>query len=123
MKKGPLNYLSSEPLNFLLKPLGKSSNKGDFGHVAILEGHTNFIGASRLAARAALRVGAGLVTLLTSKTPSLHPSDLAEFMKKQENLATLEFFKKISCLVVGPGLFLDPAQLLFNYNTLFFEAF
>lgn len=95
---------SQEPLNFLLKPLGKSSNKGDFGHVAILEGHNNFIGASRLAARAALRVGAGLVTLLTSKTPSLHPSDLAEFMKKQENLAAPDFFKKISGLVVGPGL-------------------
>jgi len=95
---------SQEPLNFLLKPLGKSSNKSDFGHVAILEGHTNFIGASRLAARASLRVGAGLVTLLTSKTPSLHPSDLAEFMKKQEDLTTPDFFKKISALVIGPGL-------------------
>lgn len=102
---------SQEPLNFLLKPLGKSSNKGDFGHVAILEGHTNFIGASRLAARAALRVGAGLVTILTSKTPSLHPSDLAEFMKKQENSATPDFFKKISGLIVGPGLGREPQDL------------
>jgi NAD(P)H-hydrate epimerase len=102
---------SQEPLNFLLKPLGKSSNKGDFGHVAILEGHVNFIGASRLAARAALRVGAGLVTLLTSKTPSLHPSDLAEFMKKHEKFTTPDFFKKISGLVIGPGLGQKPHDL------------
>lgn len=39
------------------------SHKGTFGHLLIVAGSRNFVGAASLAARAAHRVGAGLVTL------------------------------------------------------------
>ncbi|MEW6100869.1 MAG: NAD(P)H-hydrate dehydratase, partial [Candidatus Omnitrophota bacterium] len=39
------------------------AHKGDFGHVFILAGSGRFSGAAALCAEAALRSGAGLVTL------------------------------------------------------------
>ena len=41
----------------------KDSHKGDFGHIFILAGSVGMSGAALLAAKAALRSGAGLVTL------------------------------------------------------------
>lgn len=42
-----------------------SSNKGSFGHVLIVGGNSGMPGAVILAAKAALRTGAGLVTIIT----------------------------------------------------------
>src|SRR4029079_4983515 len=42
-----------------------SSHKGTFGHAGIIAGSVGKTGAAALAARAALRVGAGLVTVAT----------------------------------------------------------
>jgi NAD(P)H-hydrate epimerase len=49
----------------LLSKRKASSNKGNFGHVLIVGGNTGMPGAVILAARAALRAGAGLVTVVT----------------------------------------------------------
>ena len=46
----------------IYKPREKFSHKGDFGHVIIIGGSYGKIGAVNLASRAALSVGAGLVT-------------------------------------------------------------
>lgn len=48
-----------------------SANKGTFGKVMVAAGSINYIGAAYLACAAATRVGAGLVTLATSR--SLQP--------------------------------------------------
>jgi len=45
----------------------QNSHKGSFGHLAVLSGEK--VGASLLAAQAALRLGAGLVTLVTHEPP------------------------------------------------------
>lgn len=91
-------------LTSLLKTVFDTFHKGDFGHVAVLEGHANFLGASRLSARAALRVGAGLLTLVTDKAESFHASDLSEYIKRPLRQCDEYFWSKISCLVLGPGL-------------------
>ncbi len=53
-------------VDYSLLPKRKaSSNKGNFGHVLIVGGNTGMPGAVILAARAALRTGAGLVTVIT----------------------------------------------------------
>ena len=44
------------------------SHKGTFGHALILAGSRHYVGAACLAAQAALRVGAGLVTLATPRS-------------------------------------------------------
>ena len=49
-------HLPARPLN---------SHKGTFGHVLIVAGSRSFVGAAFLAAQAAVRTGAGLVTLAT----------------------------------------------------------
>src|ERR1700755_798039 len=48
-----------------LKPRPSDSHKGSFGHVLVVGGDYGFSGAARLAAEAALRVGAGLVSVAT----------------------------------------------------------
>lgn len=44
---------------------GRDSNKGTFGHVTVFAGSRGFVGAPSMAADAAARMGAGLVTLAT----------------------------------------------------------
>jgi hydroxyethylthiazole kinase-like uncharacterized protein yjeF len=54
-------------IDYSLLPKRKSSsNKGNFGHVLIVGGNTGMPGAVILAAKAALRTGAGLVTIITA---------------------------------------------------------
>lgn len=92
------------------------TNKYDYGHVLVLGGSEAMIGAPVLAARAALRVGAGLVTIAsTSETVSLIGRDIEEIMtlslpswnEVEELVDTIETFMKkrqVSVLVIGPGL-------------------
>ena len=60
-----LNELKLNQFKVLLTPRARTSHKGDFGHVLIAGGDYGMPGAVRLAGDAALRVGAGLVTLAT----------------------------------------------------------
>ncbi|MFH0878026.1 MAG: NAD(P)H-hydrate dehydratase [Candidatus Omnitrophota bacterium] len=93
------------------------SQKGDYGHVLMLAGSARYTGAACLAACAAMRAGAGLVTLGIPK--SLHPifaRKLTEAMflplpetrhqvlSKAGLPAIKDFLKKVDCLLIGPGL-------------------
>ncbi len=63
-----LNMTCPEDLAWLAQPRKAQAHKGDFGHVLILAGSVGKMGAAALAARAALRAGAGLVTVATPKS-------------------------------------------------------
>ncbi len=52
----------------LFKRRKRSSNKGDYGHVLLIGGSRGMMGSIALAAEAALRSGAGLVTVLTPES-------------------------------------------------------
>ena len=52
--------------NLPIRPL--DSHKGTFGHALIVAGSRNYVGAAFLAAQAAVRTGAGLVTLATPES-------------------------------------------------------
>lgn len=100
------------------------TNKYDFGHVLIVGGSPNMTGAPVLAARAALRVGAGLVTIAsTANTIGLIDRDIEEPMTvtlpdwKQENevIAALTSFisnRHVDVVIVGPGLPPDAEPLV-----------
>ena len=59
----PLSVIGTDEFPRVLRPRVKNSHKGDYGSVAAIGGTDGMIGASILAARAALISGAGRVTL------------------------------------------------------------
>lgn len=90
-----------------LKPRARDAHKGDMGHVLIVGGAEGFIGAARMAAEAALRVGAGLVSVATSPSHSEYfnltrPEIMCHGVSTAEQLAPL--LEKASVVVIGPGL-------------------
>ena len=95
-----------------------NSHKGDYGHILILAGSIRFSGAALLCAEAALRSGAGLVTLGIPKSINLalikvKPRELMTYAlpETKEGTLSLSAFKKIvallkdiDVLIIGPGL-------------------
>ncbi len=63
-----LNLTRREDLAWLAEPRRREAHKGSFGHVLILAGSIGKTGAAAMAAKAALRAGAGLVTVATAKS-------------------------------------------------------
>ena len=72
---GELNLVTAKDLAPHLAPRDPESHKGTFGHVLLVAGSRGMAGAAALAARGALRAGAGLVTvaLPASVAPPLLP--------------------------------------------------
>jgi len=95
-----------------------NAHKGDFGHIFILAGSERFSGAAVLCAGAAMRAGAGLVTLgipesLNSVIIKIKPKEVMTFPLPETSDGTLrlsgykkikEFVKNTDVLAVGPGL-------------------
>lgn len=91
----------------LLTPRARDAHKGMFGHALIVGGHHGMIGAARLASEAALRVGAGLVSVGTqaesiTSIVSGRPEIMAHAVKKATDLKPL--LKKANVIVLGTGL-------------------
>ena len=63
-----LNLAEKEDLAWLATPRARNAHKGSYGHVLILAGSVGKTGAAAMAAKAALRAGAGLVTIATAKS-------------------------------------------------------
>jgi NAD(P)H-hydrate epimerase len=84
----------------------RDAHKGSFGHVAILGGAQGKHGALQLAGQAALRIGAGLVTLY-SPDAAFRPS-WPDLMQGQWPETVIEEGKTV--IGVGPGLGLDALQ-------------
>ena len=61
-----LNLACREDFAWMARPRKPDAHKGSFGHVLILAGSVGKTGAAALAATAALRAGAGLVTVATA---------------------------------------------------------
>jgi NAD(P)H-hydrate epimerase len=93
--------------NKALKSRPRDWHKGNAGHVLIVGGAPGFSGAPRMAAEAALRVGAGLVTVAT------HPAHAAllnltrpEIMcvGVRTGLMLRRLLSQATVVIVGPGL-------------------
>jgi hydroxyethylthiazole kinase-like uncharacterized protein yjeF len=88
-------------------------HKYDYGHVVVMSGGPWNSGAARLAAMAALRTGAGLVTMASSTTAlPIHAAHLTSVMLKEINdsiaLSRLLDDRRINVIVLGPGAGVGP---------------
>jgi NAD(P)H-hydrate epimerase len=63
-----LNLTCREDVAWIAQPRKLAAHKGNYGHVLVLAGSVGKTGAAALAAEAALRAGAGLVTVATPES-------------------------------------------------------
>ncbi len=90
-----------------LPPRSRSAHKGDFGHVLIVGGGAGMPGAALLAGEAALRSGAGRVSLATdpahaSIIVARRPELMAHGVDGADQLRTL--LERVDVVAFGPGL-------------------
>ncbi len=105
----------------LLRIRKRQANKGDFGHVFIIAGSSRYSGAAVLCAAAALRSGAGLVTLgipqslnnalIKVKPPEIMTLPLPDrggYFSPAAFGKISKFAEKTDIVVIGPGLSTGP---------------
>jgi hydroxyethylthiazole kinase-like uncharacterized protein yjeF len=91
----------------LLRPRERTAHKGHFGHVLVIGGEQGTSGAARMAAQAAARVGAGLVSVATRTVhaPVLNADIPVLMVHGVEDAADLEpLLGRASVVAIGPGL-------------------
>jgi len=109
--------ITAEDLRRVIKRRARNSHKGDFGHLLIVGGAAGYAGAVALAAKAALRSGAGLVTVLVPGSiapivagivPEAMVHGVAETKEGSLLSACLKKWKRsihdFDGLLVGPGM-------------------
>ncbi len=113
--------VSSQPLP-KLSVRKSDSHKGDYGRVLIVGGSRGMAGAPALAGKAALRSGAGLVTLAVPQSiqavvSGFEPSTMTlglgdrddDFLRAENAPEILEAAANKDVLAIGPGLGGDPS--------------
>jgi hydroxyethylthiazole kinase-like uncharacterized protein yjeF len=94
-------------LKHLLAPRSRDAHKGCYGHVLVVGGDHGMPGAVRMAGEAALRCGAGLVSVATraehlGAISSARPELMSHPIQAAEQLTPL--IERASVVVLGPGL-------------------
>ena len=116
-----LELLTGPGLSGLIPPRLQNSHKGSYGHALILAGSPGMTGAAALSSMAALRSGAGLVTLgipeslnpiLEEKCTEIMTLPLPETttgsLSPDAISPILNFCRKIDVVAIGPGLSRNP---------------
>ena len=90
-----------------LGPRPRDAHKGDHGHVLVVGGDRGFAGAVRLAAEAAARVGAGLVSVATREVhaaavSAMRPEVMSRGVEEEASFEALA--GRAAVVAVGPGL-------------------
>jgi len=114
-----LNYAFPQDVAWIGKPRAVAGNKGNYGHVLILAGSMGKTGAAAMAARAALRAGAGLATVATPRSvvpiistlgmefmtePLPETEDGAISLRALEGERLDALMARKTVLAVGPGI-------------------
>lgn len=118
------DLITPEMVSSMLPARPLDANKGTFGRVVVCGGSVNYIGAVRLACEAALRAGAGLVTLaapaslqpilasgLTEVTHAPLPESEPGVVAAEAAAALQPYLEGAAALLLGCGLGQGPGAL------------
>lgn len=105
--QAPLRLFTAGDLPRLLPRRMATAHKGQFGHVLVVGGNHGMSGAVRLAGEAALRAGAGLVSIATRPAhagllPLVRPELMCHGVTSAADLVPL--LGRATVVAVGPGL-------------------
>ena len=118
-----LNLITPAQLAPFARPRPRAAHKGNFGHVLVVSGGRGKTGAAAMTGEAALKIGAGLVTVATAESalavvsgfvPELMTEPLAETEVGSVSARALDYgrFQQIlqnkDVLAMGPGLSTHP---------------
>lgn len=118
-----LSVLEAEDLDACLPARDPAGYKGTFGHIVILAGSPGMAGAGIMCARAALRAGAGLVTILCRQEllpifQTAVPSAMCAVLPMNSGVYTAEaldtcrsMLSRATCAVIGCGIGTDEAMI------------
>lgn len=119
-----MEVLLPNDLPSLLPPRRRDTHKGDYGRVLIVAGSFGMAGAAGICAQAALKTGAGLVTMACPETivpivQSLAPCATCiplpmngEDMQPQAESLVQEAALRADAVAVGPGLSVRPDRMM-----------
>ncbi len=93
----------------------RTAHKYDYGHALVVAGSMESSGAARLAARGALRMGSGLVSIVCDESSvATHATQLNAIMIKQaedgNEFRDLLRDKRLNAICLGPGLGYEKAR-------------
>ena len=102
-------FVTEKSIRKILRPRSHFSHKGDFGHALLIAGSHGKIGASVLAAKAALRSGLGLLTVHApacgySILQSTVPEAMVSVDVLENHFSSPPEISLFSSLGIGPGL-------------------
>ncbi len=108
---GGFRRITDDLLKAVLRPRSKGAHKGDFGHVLVIGGDAGMPGAIRLCAEAALRAGAGRVSIAThpghaAMVTATCPELMSHAISGSEDLQQL--LDRADVIAFGPGLGQSP---------------
>ena len=94
-----LSLITPQSITKLFAPRARDGNKGRYGHVLLVAGSKGKSGAAAMAGIAALRAGAGLVTVATPEPAMMSPELMTEPIERARELAATR-----TLTAIGPGL-------------------
>ncbi len=105
--KPSLQRIELDSFSKHLHARARDTHKGDCGHVLLIGGDYGYAGAIRLAAEAALRVGAGLVSVATRPQHALtistnRPEIMTVAVESVSDIRNI--LGSVDTVVIGPGL-------------------
>jgi NAD(P)H-hydrate epimerase len=98
-----LELLEPEMFARLMTPRPLSGHKGTFGHVLVVGGSRGKSGAAAMSGIAAMRAGAGLVTV-ASESPADVAAHAPELMTAEMDEGVAELARGKTVVAIGPGL-------------------
>lgn len=114
-----LLLVEEEDIRCSLKPRGRFTHKGNYGHALLVAGSKGKVGAALLSARACLRSGVGLLTAYVPARAEVImqtalPEAMLAFDPNDDHFSTVPEVSAYSAIGIGPGLgtHLDSASAL-----------